>query len=168
MTDEISSALIGLGGVVLGGGISAAMSLIIARAEKARFARERIWEVRREVYTTVIAKSAQIERALENHFYQFTDEAGGDTYEGSKAFQSMERSIAILETDLDHIFTENRIIISDGVAAWHNELCSFLGDLFDNRDRLEPYELAQEQHKHYQKETQRIMALAKSELGVSG
>ena len=60
MADELSSAIIGLCGVALGSIISTVASFILARTERKKFARDRIWDVRREVYTKIIATMGDI------------------------------------------------------------------------------------------------------------
>lgn len=52
---DIQVAIIGLAGAIVGGAISSLTALGIARMERKKYARERLWELRREGYTQILA-----------------------------------------------------------------------------------------------------------------
>ena len=54
MSDSIASAIIGLVGAVVGGGISALTNYLISKNTLNQYKQEKSWEVRREAYSTII------------------------------------------------------------------------------------------------------------------
>ena len=165
---DITSGLIGLGGVILGGSISSLSNYLLARAERKRFSRERIWDLRREVYTKIIAKMAEIERDAEEDFLNFTDERGGDDYQGSKAEDVSLKAIVIKEHELRDLILLNRITIGSAVAQWYATMINELGELEINRPGYEPYEFSKAYHEIVGEQFQKVLALAQRELAVSG
>jgi hypothetical protein len=165
---DITSGLIGLVGVILGGSMSSLSNYFLARAERKRFARERIWDLRREVYTKIIAKMGEIERDAEEDYLNFTDERGGDNYQGSKAQDASLKAIVIREHELREMILHNRIIIGNVVAEWYATMINELGELETNRPAYEPYEFSKAYHEIVGEQFQKVLTLAQRELAVSG
>lgn len=164
---DLSGALIGLSGVILGGTISSVSNYILARAERKRFARERIWELRREIYTRIIAKMGEIERVAEDDRRNFGDEFGGENYEGSKARDACVKSIVVKEHELDALILSNRIIISAAMADWYAGQINELGHLETNRPAYETHEFAAAYHEAVGEQFRKVLAVAQGELGVA-
>lgn len=77
MAAELEIAFIGLAGALLGGGLTSLTTWLIARSERAKFARERIWDLRREGYTKILAKLAPASRLATHEHHSHQDDIHG-------------------------------------------------------------------------------------------
>ncbi|THD35695.1 MAG: hypothetical protein E7773_10130 [Sphingomonas sp.] len=168
MADGDTSAWIGLAGVALGGTISTIASFALAFTERKKFARDRIWDIRRGVYTKIIAVMGDIERRAEDHRFNFTDDAGGENYFDSPAYRQMEGEIVNLEARLDRIITLNLVIMSKAMVKWHRDMIGELGELVEHPEAYEPFDVADVRHKIFKAQLDRVTDIAQRELGVPG
>jgi hypothetical protein len=110
MSLELEIAIIGLVGVVIGGGITALTTWAIAREERNKHKRERIWDLRRDAYMKIVASMVQAARLMEhiNENYQ-SDPHGYDASEDTK--QALSEFIESFK-DARAVYTSNALLIS--------------------------------------------------------
>lgn len=162
MAFEIATALIGLGGAVIGGGISSVTTILLARGEQKKFRRERSWDLRREAYTKIIGALDRA-RAICVHIdegYADNPEAWFASEEKKKADQQMIEFFHTARFE----FHANRLMLSSAFVAQYDEMNFGLGEA-DNQNLIPPEsaEMAADIMKRIVPEME---ALAKRELGV--
>lgn len=167
MDSGIVSALIGLGGALIGGGLTSGTTLLIDRGNRSRFSRERVWDERRGAYTKIIAAVADIKRQADEIAFNFSDEAGGEKYYGSPALIAASTTRSNLERQLDRVVSNNRIILSTEMWRWHTRLQTELEEIADNRDQLDEANIAAAHRDLYEGEMHAVVAIAQRELGVT-
>lgn len=94
MSKEVVIALIGLGGVVVGGLISALTAWLIQRGERKKYKRERSWDLRREAYTAIIGSLDRARAILAMIDKSYTDDPhgfGGTPHEVQASKQMIEQ-----------------------------------------------------------------------------
>ncbi len=163
-------ALIGvggaLGGTIVGSAVSSVTTILIARAERTKFARERLWETRREAYTTIIATVSAIERHAAQMDYEFSDEAGGENYFRSERFHRQAGAMGEMHKALLREYANNRLIMSQAMASRFEELIFEIGAINDNPNQT-PDEEYSALSDTYAKANHDILSIGQGELGVT-
>jgi gas vesicle protein len=163
MAFEITSALIGLGGAVIGGGISSATTLLIARSEREKYRRERSWDLRREAYTAIIGALDRA-RAITQHI----DEGYSDDPHVWDASENNRKAQAQM-VEYFHVarnaFHAHKLMLSKAFAAKYEEMNHGLGEA-DNPN-LAPPEGADIAASVMQRIVPEMEELAMRELGVA-
>ena len=162
MPTDVVAALIGLAGAVVGGGISSVTTILIARSERAKFRRERSWDLRREAYTKIIGALDRA-RAITVHIDDgYDDDAHAwDASEANKASQAQM---------IEHFhaarieFHANRLMLSSAFVAQYEKMNRELGEA-DNPNLIPP-ESAEIAASVMNRILPEMVALAKQELGV--
>ena len=62
MADEIAVAMIGLVGALVGGGLTSGTTWLIAHGDRTKFAREKVWEDKRQTYSKIIPVMVKVTR----------------------------------------------------------------------------------------------------------
>lgn len=107
---EIQVALIGLIGAIVGGGISSLTTLLISRSERKKFARERLWDQRREGYSKIISSLVTATNIATHMDEEYSDDPHGyDASERSR--QAMAEYIAHMHSARD-AFNAYRLVLS--------------------------------------------------------
>lgn len=124
MAFEIGTALIGFGGVIIGGLISSGTTWFIARNERHKFARERTWDLRREAYTKIIGHlvAASSWAKLMNDNYK----KGYPNYENSSAASGHGEQFSHFMKEAKKEYTINRLILSNGFAKTFDHMFAAL------------------------------------------
>jgi hypothetical protein len=159
---EIAVALIGLGGAVIGGGISSAATILIARNEREKFRRERSWDLRREAYTVIIG-SLDRARAITVHIDEGYDEDphAWDASDGNRKAQSqMVEFFHAART----AFHAHRLVLSKAFVAKYEEMNRCLGEA--ENPNLIPPETAEIAASAMQRIVPEMEELAIRELGL--
>jgi hypothetical protein len=124
MAFEIATALIGLGGALLGGAISSLTTIAIHYGQSEKHRRERSWDLRREAYTTIIG-SLDRARAILEHIEEGykQDPHGYDASEANgKASAQMIEFFHVARAS----FHANRLMLSKAFIGKYDELNSLL------------------------------------------
>ena len=135
MSFEIVNAAIGLIGAVIGGGITSFTTWIIARGERTKHKRERIWDLRRDAYTKIIGSMVQANRLIGhvNKRYQF-DAHESDSNVNVK--QALNEFIDNFKNARD-IFTSNSILISNEFSEKFESIHSKFDEIARDQDTAE-------------------------------
>lgn len=164
MAFEIESALIGLGGALLGGLISSGTTLLVQRGERKKFRFERAWDLRREAYTQIIG-SLDRARAITEHI----DSEYSDDPHGWDASENNRRAQAQM---VEHFqaaraaFHANRLMLSRAFVTKYEEMNRELGE--SNHSNLAPPEGAAMAAQAMKRIVPEMEELAARELGVAG
>lgn len=164
MAFEIAAALIGLAGAAIGGGISSATTLLIARRDSERFRSERSWELRREAYTAIIGALDRA-RAITRHInegYREDPHAWDESESNRKAQTQMIEFFHVAR----QAFHANRLMLSKAFVAKYDEMNHDLGE-GENPD-LAPPESADIAATVMARILPEMEQLALRELGVRG
>jgi len=135
MAFEIETALIGLAGAVIGGGISSAATILIARNEREKFRRERSWDLRREAYTTIIGALDRA-RAIAAHIDDGYDE-DPHTWDASEGNRKAQAQMIEFFHAARQAFHANRLVLSKAFVAKYEEMNRALGEA-DNQNLIPP------------------------------
>ncbi|WP_313809358.1 hypothetical protein [Sphingobium sp.] len=162
MALEIATALIGLAGAMIGGGISGLTTILVASGEREKYRRERPWELRREAYTKIIGA---LDRALAITAH-INDGYGGDPHSWDASEANAKAQAQMIEHF--HIarieFHANRLMLSPAFVAKYEEMNQVLGEA--NNPNLLPPESAGMAVAAMRRVVPDMEALAKQELGV--
>jgi len=163
MAFEITSALIGLAGAVVGGGISSITTLLIAKTERQKYRRERSWDLRREAYTTIIGaldRARAIAKYIDMEYGN--DPHGWDASESNRKAQSqlVEHFHAARES-----FHANRLMLSKAFVAKYDEMNDSLAE--GSNPNLIPLETSEIAASVMHRIVPEMEQLAAKELGVS-
>ena len=162
MIVEVVTALIGLGGAVVGGGISSVTTILVARAEREKYRGERSWDLRREAYTNIIGALDRA-RAIIVHIDDGYDHDAHawDASEANRASQAqMIEHFHAARTE----FHANRLMLSSAFVAQYERMNRELGEA-DNPNLIPP-ESAGMAVRVMNQVVPEMEALAKKELGV--
>ena len=120
MAFEVTSALIGLTGALVGGAISSVTTILVHRSEGQRFRRERSWTARYEAYTKIIG-SLDRARAILDHM---DEEYGEDphTYDASKRCREANAQMIEFFHAARTEFHANRLMLSRAFVAKYNQM----------------------------------------------
>jgi gas vesicle protein len=117
---EIASALIGLGGVVIGGAISSVTTLLINRNERKKFRIDRSWDLRREAYTAIIGALDRARAILDHIDEGYREEP--HAYDESEASKNASKQM-IEQFHLARMaFHANRLMLSKAFASKYDKL----------------------------------------------
>jgi hypothetical protein len=165
MALELQIAYIGLAGAVIGGAISSLTSWCVSQSERHKFAQDRIWDIRAETYTKLIATLAAIERLGKKIEYEWSDEAGGETYQNSARFYKHGETLAQMLKDLERNYANASLVISSEISGHLEYLLNVLEAVREDSE-LSPPELDVEQRKLFTKALTDVRNSAKTELKV--
>lgn len=163
MAFEIATALIGLAGALVGGGISSATTLLIARSEREKFRRERSWDLRREAYTAIIGALDRA-RAITVHI----DDGYGDdphVWDASDANRKAQAQMVEHFHAARNAFHAHKLMLSKAFVAKYEAMNTGLGEA-DNPNLMPP-EGAEMAAKVMQRIVPEMEELAMRELGVA-
>lgn len=163
MASEIVTALIGLAGAAIGGGISSLTTILVARSEREKYRLERSWDLRREAYTKIIGALDRA-RAIIVHIDDGYDD---DPYawDASKA-----NKIAQVQM-VEHFhaarieFHASRLMLSSAFVGQYEKMNHALGEA--NNPNIIPPESAKVAAEVMNRTMPGMEALAKEELGVN-
>lgn len=163
MPFEIATALIGLGGAVIGGAISSATTLLIARTEREKYRRERSWDFKREAYTTIIGALDRA-RAITQHI---DDEYAEDPHgwDASPANRKAQGQMVEFFRAAREAFHANKLMLSKAFVAKYDEMNRSLDE--SNNPNLAPPEIADIAARVMERIVPEMEELAARELGVS-
>ena len=139
MAIEFSDAWIGVIGVALGGlfGLGGTMlgthlnlraakstALQLAEVERVKYARDRLSDERRSVYTRMIGLVASMQRQAVRIDDNFDDPEWGhpEAYFASDSFRSDSSKLWETWRDCTNLFDDSRLILSDAVASAFEDL----------------------------------------------
>ena len=162
MTVEVVTALIGLGGAVIGGGISSVTTILVARTEREKYRRERSWDLRREAYTKIIGALDRA-RAITVHIGDgYSDDPHAwDTSEANRAARTqMVEYFHVARIE----FHANRLMLSSDFVGQYERMNRELAE--GNNPNLLPPESAEIAASVMNRILPDMEALAKQELGV--
>lgn len=107
---EVQVALIGLIGAIVGGGIASLTALLTSRSERKKFARERLWDQRREGYSKIISSLVTATNIATHMDEEYSDDPHGyDASERSR--QAMAEYIAHMHSARDAL-NAYRLVLS--------------------------------------------------------
>jgi hypothetical protein len=162
MAVEVVTALIGLAGAVIGGGISSITTILIARSEREKYRRERSWDLRRETYTKIIGALDRA-RAIVAHIDDGYDD-DAHAWDASEANRTAQAQMV----EFFHVarieFHANRLMLSPAFVGQYERMNRELGEA-DNPNLLPP-ESAGTAADVMNRVLPEMEALAKKELGV--
>ena len=162
MTIEITSALIGLGGVVVGSFISSMTTLLIHRSERQKYRRERSWDHRREAYTNIIGALDRA-RAIGKHIdekYQEDPHSWG----ASESNRTANDQMIDFFHSARNAFHANRLMLSSAFVAKYDKMNWELGEA--DWQNLTPPETSEIAKNVMCRIVPEMEALAIRELGV--
>lgn len=161
MRPELASALIGLAGAVVGGGITSFTTWVISRSEHGRFARERTWDIKREVYTKLLGSLVKAVRWAENIDRRYQDDP--HRYDASNDVKKHGAHFVGFMQEAQDAFASNRLMISATIVKRFVQLQSELEDVSDNPN-LAPPEQAELAHKALKAGFDALSDMAKKEI----
>lgn len=166
MTPQVTAALIGLLGALVGGGITSFTTWIIARTQRTKFARERMWDLRREAYTKIIASIVPATRVAEHMHLQFQEDAHG--YSASKEMRQAVSEYASHMKAAQDAFHINRLMLSPAFAEAFLQLLRKLGGVASDPNQLPP-DAAKATWLIIEEESRALLELALAEIdaGIS-
>lgn len=132
---EIATALIGLAGAIIGGGISSAVTVLIARSEREKYRRERSWDLRREAYTSIIG-SLDRARAIVVHIDEGYD-VNPEAWDASDANRKAQAQMIDYFHAARNAFHASRLVLSKAFIAKYEEMNPGLGE-GDNPNLMPP------------------------------
>jgi hypothetical protein len=162
MASEMVTALVGLAGAVIGGGISSLTAILIARSEREKYRRERSWDLRREAYTKIIGALDRA-RSITTHIangYDDDPHAWDASVANRNAAKEMVGHFHVARAE----FHANRLMLSPAFVVGYNRMNFELGEA-DNPNLLPP-ESATLAAEVMDRSVASMEALAKEELGV--
>lgn len=163
MAYELATALIGLGGVVVGTAASSITTIIINQQERLKFRRERSWDLRREAYTKIIG-SLDRARAIT----EYIDDGYGDRPE---AWDQAEANRKAQGEMVEHFhvarieFHASKLMLSPAFVAKYDAMNAGLEEA--NNPNLIPPESAELAARMMKQIVPEMELLAKRELGVA-
>lgn len=163
MPFEIATALIGLGGAVVGGAISSATTLLIAHTEREKYRRERSWDLRREAYTAIIGALDRA-RAIARHIDdEYADNPHG--WDASPANRKAQVQMVEFFHAAREAFHANKLMLSKAFVAKYDEMNRSLDE--SNNPNLAPPEIANIAASVMERVVPDMEELATRELGVA-
>lgn len=163
MASEIATAVIGLAGAVIGGGISSLTTILVARGEREKFRRERSWDLKRVAYTKIIGALDRA-RAITSHIddgYDDDPHAWDASEANKKAQEQMVEHFHAARIELH----ANRLVLSSAFVVQYEKMILALGEA--NNPNLIPPESAEIAAEVMNRMVPGMEALAKQELGVN-
>lgn len=162
MAAEALTALIGLGGAIIGGAISSITTLLVARSEREKYRRERSWDLRREAYTKIIGALDRA-RAITAHI---NDQYAEDPHRWDASDENRTAQAQMVEHfhAARNEFHANRLMLSSAFVSAYERMNRELGEA-DNPNLIPP-EGAELAAGVMHRTVPAMEALAKKELGV--
>ena len=162
MPPDLVTALIGLAGAVVGGGISSVTAILIARSEREKFRRERSWDLRREAYTKIIGALDRA-RAITIHIVDgYADDP--HAWDASEANRAARTQMVEYFNAARIEFHANRLMLSPDFVGQYEKLNRELAE--GNNPNLIPPESAEIAARVMNRILPDMEALAKQEMGV--
>lgn len=165
MALEIQVAAIGLAGALIGGAISSFTTWRIAVSERHKFARDRLWDLRREAYMNVIGALYQAGRLATHMSERYADDA--------HAFdESADKKLALKQfgdsfDDAQLAFTRNMLLLSPAFTEAFEKMLRELGQIADNPN-LAPPEAADMLAEQMEPKIMLLTAMAQDEIRSGG
>jgi hypothetical protein len=126
MPDEIITALIGLTGALIGAGAASITTIIINRNERHKFARERIWDLRREAYSKIISALGPAQQIGEHVARNYNDDPEG--YDAGKPVREAMAEFTQHYRAARDFYHGYRLVLSDQFAAAYEGLLRALSE----------------------------------------
>ncbi len=162
MALEITAALIGLAGALIGGGISSLTSVVIARGEREKYRHERSWDLRREAYTRIIG-ALDRSRAITAHIADGYNDDPHNWYKSKANENACAQMVEHFHAARSE-FHASKLMLSDDFSSLYEQMNRSLAEV-DNPN-LAPPERADATAKLMKELVPRMEAMAKRELGV--
>jgi len=161
MPHDILIALIALGGAVLGAAASTITTVIIHRNERHKYARERVWDLRRDAYTTIVAALVKANRLADHMDREYSDDPHG--YNASKEMRVATGQYIEAMHQARDAFYANRLMLSDQFAARYDAMIGQLSFEAGNPN-LVPPEQAEETARIITNGTDDLLSIALKEV----
>lgn len=129
-----------LAGAIIGGLASLAAALLTFRHEARKFARERLWDARREAYTALVAGLAALETQTAMIRREFGHESGEESYFGGPRFRADLKKLGEMQDMFRDTFTHGRLVLSDPVSEEASALICAM-EQTENDPNLGPTEI---------------------------
>ncbi|MDV6332388.1 hypothetical protein [Asticcacaulis sp. 201] len=162
MALEIETALIALGGVVIGGSISSFTTLMVHRGERQKFRRERSWELRREAYTSIFGSLDRARDILAYINEAYKDDPHG--YDASKERREAQGQMIELFQAARSTFHTNRLMLSKAFVSEYQYMLEQINEA--SCENLIPPEVAEKTLLAVQTALPRLELLARRELSA--
>lgn len=165
MDPAIVSALIGLGGALVGGGLTSGVTYITARSERDKFARDKLWEERRASYTSILNKLSACERAADTVNRGFNDGPPGSGYDyhGGAAYRTDVSDLRAKHRALVNAINSNQLVATRTMADRVDRLTFDIAAL--EQDDLLPPEDAERTWEIYAEAEKDVRRIGKQDLG---
>jgi hypothetical protein len=166
MTTDITIAVIGLLGAIVGGGLTSVTTWLIARGERTKFGRERLWDLRREAYTKIIASIVPATR-IAKHMEEGYEDNPHEYDASDRLKQALEEFVAHFRA-AQEAFHIHRLLLSCDFAQAFEGMLMKLDEVSSNQNLLPP-EAARLTSQRLHNDCQMLMELARHEIdaGVS-
>lgn len=161
MALEIQVAVIGLAGALIGGAISSFTTWRISVSERNKFARERLWDLRREAYMKVIGSLYQAGRLATHMSERYSDDPHG--FDESPDKQLALKQFGDSFDDAQFAFTSNMLLLSPTFSTAFEKMLRDLGRIADDPN-LVPPEAADMLSERMQPQVELLTAMALSEI----
>lgn len=161
VSHDILIALIALGGAVIGVAASTITTLLIHRNERHKFARERVWDLRRDAYTIIVAALIRANRLADHIDKEYSDDPYG--YDASKEMRVATGQYIEAMHQARDAFYANRLMLSDQFAARYDAMIDELNFEVDNPN-LVPPEKAEETARIITNGTDDLLGIALKEV----
>lgn len=161
MTTDITIAVIGLLGAIVGGGLTSVTTWLIARSERTKFGRERLWDLRREAYTKIIASIVPATR-IAKHMEEGYEDNPHEYDASDRLKQALKEFVAHFRA-AQEAFHINRLLLSCGFAEAFEAMLMKLDEVSSNQNLLPP-EAAILTSQRLHNDCQNLMELARHEI----
>lgn len=141
MALEIATALIGLGGVALGSIIPAAITLVTNRSERSKFQREKLWDVQREAYTSIVGSLVKARRIAEHIAVGYKNDAHG--FDASPESRRALGQYQLHMQSAQDAFTTNQLVLSPEFIDMFEQMLRSLRDIAENPSSIAPDQAAE-------------------------
>jgi len=136
MPNEIVTALIGLAGALIGAGAATITTVTINRNERTKFARERVWDLRREAYTKIISALGPAQQISEHIAQSYDDDPHG--YDAGKPVKEAMAEFTKHYRAARDFYYGFRLVLSREFAVAYQKLLDGMRDISDNPNLIPP------------------------------
>jgi hypothetical protein len=165
--DEYFPAILGvvgsLLGALIGGGATLWVAIRTQRTETDRYARQRIWDARKDAYTGIVAGLAALQRQSERIDYNFSDDAGGENFHGSDLYRRSTAALGEMHRDFERTLANGRLMLSESVYEAAAEMLRSIEEIDDDPNQTPP-ERYEALAAAYKQGAERTLRVAQSEL----
>jgi hypothetical protein len=149
-------------GALIGAGAATITTIVINRNERHKFARERIWDLRREAYTKILSALGPARQIGEHVALNYDDDPHG--YDAGKPVRKAMAEFAQHYRAARDYYHGYRLVLSAEFAVAYEKLLSDMLAINDNPNLLPP-EQASDVAKCVTAATTKLIEIAQSEIG---